>query len=207
MLQDLISGDTRNYFHIPALRYVEYKQVARSFESSLWMLPPAQLYDDILVELQTPGNGDSSSPTIRSYTAHDYAELFSDAGSDLFDFMWQLVQHLTAFDEETQQLADPGVAVHPIYSTGIETVTKYIYHGTFDSEPTAVADWAGDGTIQLKGLQAGNHWNQTKVQLELVNTTHVGVCSHPDALDYIRQIIGAPGSKRGAIRKRVSTAK
>mmetsp|Transcript_9365 Transcript_9365/g.18909 ORF Transcript_9365/g.18909 Transcript_9365/m.18909 type:complete len:440 (+) Transcript_9365:40-1359(+) len=184
-LQDVVSGDTRTLN--PCIRDNMYKETARSFEASFWMLPhPAMYANDTLVELHVEQNKGGGSIT-RHYTAGDYAELFKDAGFANFPFMWQRIQNLTDFSTQAT-LADPGVSVCPIYGTGIETVVKYVYDESFDTEPDAITDWSGDGTIQRKGLTAGNHWTGVQTPLELVNTTHIGVCWHPDALDYIRQV-------------------
>lgn len=185
-LPDMISGDTRSFLPDKMER-----TVARSIEAGFWMLPHPAMYDDddVLVEVHNDdGAEDDNDDNVQYYTAQNYASLFAKADFPNFDFMWKRVQHLTSFDTQRQQLTDPGVAVYPIYGTGIETDAKYVYRGgSLKRDPEAITDWSGDGTIQYKGLTAGNLWALSR-PMELVNTTHIGVCWHADSPTYIHSI-------------------
>jgi hypothetical protein len=58
-----------------------------------------------------------------------------------------------------------------------------------DQEPTQITSRNGDGTINLKSLQAGNSWSEAEAPLELEGVSHVGLLSDVRAVQYIQKLV------------------
>ena len=176
-LQSIVSGDTDSPLW---RRDVTLKYAMRSLESILWLLPlPALWGDQVLVQ-----------QAARNYTAQDYPQLLQDAGFAQFDILWKRVNRLTALDKD-QRLADPNVNVYPIYGDGLTTASGLVYAESLDQNPWVRTTTAGDGTLTLQSLQAGNHWSATP--LVLANTSHTEICSDAQTLAYVAEIIDLEG--------------
>lgn len=172
-LKQLISGDTGG---IPWLSGKDLKEEQRSYESSLWLLPRQELYqDDVLVKWNN-----------KKFTAKDYHELMNKARFSTFGLQWDRVTNLTVWTSEGK-LKDPNVTVYPIYGNGIDTPVQYVYDH-LDREPTVISSQDGDGTVPLKGLQAGNHWLNAQDPLVVEAVAHTEIVSNKEALLHILQI-------------------
>jgi hypothetical protein len=173
-LKQLISGDTGG---IPWLSGKDLKDEQRSYECSLWLLPREELYQDqVLVKWKD-----------RAFTAQDYDKLFALAGFSTFGVQWDRIENLTTWSPE-RQLKDPNVTVYPIYGNGVDTPVQYDYT-QLDREPTVVSDQAGDGTVSLSSLQAGNHWLNAQEPLVVNGVSHTDILSNKESLLHILKVV------------------
>ena len=63
----------------------------------------------------------------------------------------------------------PGVDVHCLYSTGVDTPFSFYYKGGDFSKAPIVTNSDGDGTVHASSLEFCNQWSNTNV------TTYSGI--------------------------------
>lgn len=94
-------------------------------------------------------------------------------------------------------LTPPGVAVHCLYGTGIDTAESFQYSDKFpDVEPTTVVIGDGDGTVNLRSaIQCGRWAGQQKQPVtlkELPGNEHVNMLSNSTTVAYILSVLDSP---------------
>ena len=115
---------------IPGITGLTVRGEQRSYESSLLLLPTAQVWgNDILI--QTPSRG---------YTSADYEIMFEKSNFQYGYERYQLIGNLTA------DLVPPGVDTVHMYGTEVNTGTVFRYASDtdFDTEPETIFG-NGDG--------------------------------------------------------------
>lgn len=125
-----------------------------------------------------------------NYTVLDYKRLYTDLG---FEDGWLMRQDTESlvFD-----LTPPGVAVHCLYGTGVNTSEFFQYSDKFpDVDPTVVYG-EGDGTVNIQSaIQCGRWTGQQKqpvVLKELPGNEHVNMLSNTTTVNYILSVLGSP---------------
>lgn len=93
-------------------------------------------------------------------------------------------------------LTPPGVAVHCLYGTGVDTSESFQYSDKFpDVDPTVVYG-DGDGTVNLRSaIQCGQWAGQQKqhvVLKELPGNEHVNMLSNLTTVTYILSVLDSP---------------
>jgi len=171
-------------WEIDAFDRLVIRDQQRSFESTVLLLP-------------TSASGIWSSPdvllstTLRNYSANDYPELFDDIGYAEGRLKVEAIEE-AQYDMLDRDL---GVPIHCFYSGGVPTPERLVYDSvsTFpDSEPR-VEMGAGDGTVNLRSLEACRRWKWKYVQQRHpVNVTYYPGIGHNELLhshDLINDIL------------------
>lgn len=125
-----------------------------------------------------------------NYTVLDYKRLYSDLD---FEDGWLMRQDTESlvFD-----LTPPGVAVHCLYGTGVNTSESFQYSDKFpDVDPTVVYG-DGDGTVNLRSAIQCKGWEgqqkQPVVLQELPGNEHVNMLSNSTTVKYILSVLNSP---------------
>lgn len=124
----------------------------RSYETNLWLLPRDQRST---VFARTDE---------KNYTTNNYDEFFTDIGYARGEIVRKRVSSLI-HDVST----GPGVDVHCLYSTGVDTPFSFYYKGGDFSKAPIVTNSDGDGTVHASSLEFCNQWSNTNV------TTYSGI--------------------------------
>ncbi|KAL1512992.1 hypothetical protein ABEB36_002483 [Hypothenemus hampei] len=150
-----------------------------SLPSTAFLLPSPLFWkpDEILVQTDK-----------KNFTLSNLEEFFK--GISFLDG-WEMKK-----DTEKYQLdfKPPGVEVHCLYGTGIDTVERLYYKkGTWlDGIPTLIYG-DGDGTVNIRSLTGCQYWRaiqKQKVFYEAIpNTDHMGVLSSNLTQQYITRLI------------------
>ena len=136
----------------------ELRSIIRSVESVVWLFPRPSIWGDAVL-VTTP---------VRTYTANDYSDLFTD------------ISYPQGFDMYTGTLAinegfpAPNVSVYCFYGTNFSTPESFIYNSSFpDVDPETVFG-DGDGVINLLSSEVCLRWSQEQSQ-RFVSQTFPGV--------------------------------
>ena len=173
-LKAFASGDNFGVIVVPSLTI---RQDERTFPSLAYLLPSDKLWSGDEVLMQS---------SLRNYTSHNYRSFFEDINYMVGYNMWLDVRNLT------YDLTPPGVEVHCLHGHGIDTMHKLVYNkGKFpDSQPNV--DYGdGDGTVNLKSLQACLQWRGKQTQnvfyKNFTKSDHIFIMSDPLVINYIKQ--------------------
>ncbi|XP_053282957.1 group XV phospholipase A2 [Pleuronectes platessa] len=177
-LRVIISGDNNR---IPVISPLKIRSQQRSAVSTAWLLPYAHSWPKDQVLVQTPST---------NYTAQDYKRLFSDIG---FEDGWSMRQDTEPLVED---LTPPGVAIHCLFGSGVETSEAFRYSDKFpDVEPTVVSG-DGDGTVNLRSAVQCKRWvgkqKQPVMLKELPGNEHVNMLLNYTTVAYIKTVLFSP---------------
>ncbi|KAK3247169.1 hypothetical protein CYMTET_43324 [Cymbomonas tetramitiformis] len=164
---------------IPWLSGIDVRAEQRSYESNFWLMPNPELWSPDEPLVITPS---------KNYSAHDYSVFFKDVGYPLGDSIYKRVDNLT------RAIEAPGVAVHALYGTDVDTPVAYIYKedGKWDVTPTKL-NGKGDGTVPLRSLEACLKWKHEQPQVVTSKTfagvDHTDLVSNKGAIDALLSIL------------------
>lgn len=173
-LKAFASGDNFGVIVVPSLTI---RQDERTFPSLAYLLPSDKIWTGHEVLMES---------TQRNYTSINYRNFFEDINYMVGYNMWIDVRNLT------YDLTPPGVEVHCLHGHGIDTMEKLVYNkGSFpDSQPHVIYG-DGDGTVNLKSLQACLHWKGKQSQeiyyQSYKKSDHILIMSDPRVIEYIKQ--------------------
>ena len=124
--------------------------------------------------------------TLRNYTSQNYRSFFEDINYMVGYNMWLDVRNLT------YDMTPPGVEVHCLHGYGIDTMHKLVYNkGKFPDSQPHVDYGNGDGTVNLKSLQACLQWQGKQTQnvyyQNFTKSDHMLIMSDPRVIQYIKQ--------------------
>lgn len=125
-----------------------------------------------------------------NYTVLDYKQLYSDLD---FKDGWLMRQDTESlvFD-----LTPPGVAVHCLYGTGINTSESFVYSDKFPDVEPKVTYGDGDGTVNLRSAIQCGRWagkqKQPVTLKELPGNEHVIMLSNVTTVNYILSVLDSP---------------
>lgn len=147
--------------------------------SLAWLLP-SPLYwksNEVLVETDK-----------KNFTLNNLKEFFYGIS---YPNGWEMKR-----DTEVYQLdfRPPGVEIHCIYGTGVDTVERLYYKpGTWlDGYPSLIMG-NGDGTVNLKSLEGCLLWQNLQQQriysVPLPNVDHLGILGDVKVLQYLSNLI------------------
>ncbi|XP_017778918.1 PREDICTED: group XV phospholipase A2-like [Nicrophorus vespilloides] len=155
------------------------KQEQITNPSLAWLMPSTIYWKPNEVLVQTDK---------KNYSLSNIEDYFRD-----LQFMdgWEMYQDTV---KHSSNLTAPGVEVHCLYGTDVDTVEKLYYKpGTWlDGNPTLV-NGDGDGTVNRRSLEGCTHW--TKLQQQKVFATalskvdHMAILNHNSVLSYIRNLV------------------
>ena len=173
-LKAFASGDNFGVVVVPSLTI---RQDERTFPSLAYLLPSDKVWsgEEVLME-----------STLRNYTSLNYRNFFEDINYMVGYNMWLDVRNLT------YDLTPPGVEVHCLHGYGIETMNKLVYNkGKFPDSQPHVMYGDGDGTVNLKSLQACLQWDGKQTQnvfyRNYSKSDHILIMSDPRVIQYIKQ--------------------
>ncbi|AWP08926.1 putative group XV phospholipase A2 [Scophthalmus maximus] len=177
-LRVIISGDNNR---IPVISPLKIRSQQRSAVSTSWLLPYAHSWPKDEVLVQTPTT---------NYTWQDYKQLYSDIG---FEDGWLMRQDTEPLVDE---LTPPGVAVHCLFGSGVDTSEAFRYSDKFpDVEPTVVYG-DGDGTVNLRSAVQCRRWvgkqKQPVAVKELPGNEHVNMLLNITTVAYIKNVLFSP---------------
>ncbi|KAJ8248819.1 hypothetical protein GJAV_G00228090 [Gymnothorax javanicus] len=177
-LRVMASGDNNR---IPLISPLKIRAQQRTAVSTAWLLPYVNIWPSDKVLVFT---------TNENYTLGDYQRFFSDIH---FEEAWAM-RHDT--EPLVNVLEPPGVAIHCLYGTGIDTPEAFHYGTGFpDVEP--VVDYGdGDGTVNLRSALACKRWVERQKQPvrlhELRGTEHVDMLLNYTTIAYIKDVLFSP---------------
>ncbi|KAM7396230.1 hypothetical protein PAMP_019287 [Pampus punctatissimus] len=177
-LRVVTSGDNNR---IPVISPLKIRSQQRTAVSTSWLLPYAHTWPKDQVLVQTPTT---------NYTVLDYKRFYSDIGFEDGWLMRQDTEPLVA------DLTPPGVAVHCLYGSGVQTWESFQYSSKFpDVEPTVLLG-DGDGTVNLLSATQCKRWvgqqKQSVTLKELPGNEHVNMLLNFTTVDYIKTVLFSP---------------
>ena len=137
----LISGDNEGIFIDKPLWG---RESSRSYQTTMWLLPPAgDLWGDFAFAYTPKG----------SYSAKNYHEMFNDLG---IGEMWERYEGVL---DNTRYFPVPNVTTYCYYGMGKDTPLQLEYSGDdFPNKPPNVTFGDGDGTVPEKSLKVCSRW-------------------------------------------------
>jgi len=119
------------------------REQQRTSPSLSFLLPSSRLWsqDEVLVQTST-----------RNYTVNDFKDFFNDIGFPDGHHMWEDTRPLI------HDLVAPGVEVHCLYGTGVDTAERLIYSKTMPTGKATILMGDGDGTVNVRSLSACSKW-------------------------------------------------
>ncbi|KAE8607904.1 hypothetical protein XENTR_v10011326 [Xenopus tropicalis] len=173
-LHVLASGDNNR---IPVISSLRIRDQQRSAVSTNWLLPYNNTWPQEKVFVRTPN---------KNYTIKDYRVFYEDIG---FQDGWEMRQETEGL---ISSLNPPGVEVHCLYGTGVDTPDSFLYDSFPDKDPTTVYG-GGDGTVNLESaLQCGKWRNQQRQKVSLVElpgNEHIAMLSNISTISYVKKVL------------------
>ena len=153
----LATGDNNGIVY---LKGIDLREVLRSWESLIWLLPYRAAYGKDEVIVRTP---------FYNYTVYDNEKF-------LEDIKYEYGKEILARLADYREIKDPKVTVYPLYAVGKDTPYKFDYDARyrgvaeyfrkpdvntiFDFEPEKSYE-AGDGSVPKRTLDLGDKWEKT----------------------------------------------
>ncbi|KAJ1373367.1 hypothetical protein KIN20_035744 [Parelaphostrongylus tenuis] len=174
------SGYNMNYYRI-LLPPSKLRGMQRSFTSSAFLFPSTAVWN----------NTDILASTIyKNYTLANVEEFFNDVQYPIGWEQYKVASQLNG------NLSAPGVKLHCLYGTGIETPKQFTWSkGYFPDYPPSVSYEDGDGTVNLRSAEVCRRWNTTNNQgkpvtvHEVVGAEHMAILQMPVAIEIVRKAI------------------
>ena len=177
-------GDMFNYFFRPQDSISDpFTPILRSFQSIHFLLPRPSVWGDTVL-VTTP---------VRSYTASDYQQLFSDIGLTDGFAMYQGIENIN------RDFPSPNVPTHCFYGVGIDTPRSFRYTSSFpegaDKDPQVMMG-DGDGAVNLLSSEvclrwANNNGGRPFRSMTFDEAEHMAIVNDEDVLREIGKIVGA----------------
>uniref|UniRef100_A0A1I7ZKU3 Lecithin-cholesterol acyltransferase-like 1 n=1 Tax=Steinernema glaseri TaxID=37863 RepID=A0A1I7ZKU3_9BILA len=177
------SGYNMDYYRI-LLSPFALRPMQRSFTSSAFLFPSGAVWaeDEVL-----------AATASKNYTLQNVREFFEDIG---YALGWEQFQRTRYPD--VAALAAPGVALHCVYGRGVATPETFSWAAGYfpDYQPTAT-NGDGDGTVNLRSLEACARWNATNnagrpVSLHALDgADHMSILGDSRTIDLLRNLLYA----------------
>ncbi|XP_026991421.1 group XV phospholipase A2 [Tachysurus fulvidraco] len=176
-LRVMASGDNNR---IPLISPLKIRTQQRTAVSTAWLFPYAHTWPSDVPLVYTPS---------ANYTVKDYERFFKDIG---FEDGWAMRQDTEPL---VQDLKAPGVPVHCLYGTGIDTAEAYHYSTFPDAEPIVV-NGKGDGTVNVLSAVQCKRWETEQKHpvhlVELPGNEHVAMLLNFTTVAYIKNVLLPP---------------
>uniref|UniRef100_A0A1I8AHJ8 Lecithin:cholesterol acyltransferase n=1 Tax=Steinernema glaseri TaxID=37863 RepID=A0A1I8AHJ8_9BILA len=175
------SGYNMDYYRIILSPYA-LRPMQRSFTSSAFLFPSDVLWDEKEIFARTP---------LKNYTMANVKELFDDMN---YPLGWQ--QYQSTRYPGVKTLDAPGVPVHCIYGRKVNTPETFSWSPNYfpDSQPTTVYG-DGDGTVNIRSLEACKRWNEQNNNGKSVDTyafdgaDHMGILADKRTYELLRTLL------------------
>ncbi|XP_015195306.1 lysosomal phospholipase A and acyltransferase [Lepisosteus oculatus] len=176
-LRVVATGDNNR---IPVISPLKIRAQQRSAVSTNWLLPYSHTWPSDKVFVTTPAT---------NYTLRDYQRFYRDLD---FEDGWRMRQ-------ETEPLVSgldpPGVALHCLYGSGVDTPESFVYADFPDREPKVLFG-DGDGTVNLLSATQCRRWvgrQKQPVELqELRGNEHIAMLQNETTVSYIKKVLFSP---------------
>jgi len=126
-----------------------------------------------------------STPTA-NYTLRDYRKFYRDID---FEDGWLMRQDTEPL---VYQMVPPGVRIHCLYGTGVETPDSFHYESFPDKEPKIIYS-DGDGTVNLQSALQCQKWVDMQKQevmiFELSGNEHIQMLSNDTTISYVKKLL------------------
>eukprot|EP00938_MAST-03A_sp_MAST-3A-sp1_P002951 g2951.t1 len=143
----------------------------RSYETNLWLSPRDQ-----------PSTVFARTDE-KNYTTDNYEEFFNDIGYSKGEIVRKRVTALIP-----NVSAGPGVDVHCLYSTGVDTPFSFYYKDGDFSKTPVTTNSDGDGTVHASSLEFCNQWSNTAVTT-FSGIDHSGMITDATVIKKVVEII------------------
>ncbi|XP_075366687.1 lysosomal phospholipase A and acyltransferase isoform X2 [Mycteria americana] len=162
---------------IPVISSLKIRDQQRSAVSTNWMLPYNYTWPPDKVFVSTP---------TANYTVCDYQKFYRDIN---FEDGWLMRQDTEPL---VYQMTPPGVRLHCLYGTGVETPDSFHYESFPDKEPKILYS-DGDGTVNLQSALQCQKWvdmqKQEVVIFELSGNEHIQMLSNDTTISYVKKLL------------------
>ncbi|KAK7601463.1 hypothetical protein V9T40_008904 [Parthenolecanium corni] len=171
-----LTEQPREYAKLPQILLLP-KSLLRTMPSIIWLFPSSKAWEktDVLVRLRN-----------KTYTLNNMEEFFTDLEEPNG---WEMYQDIKSFQDE---VSEPGVELHCLYATDIQTVALVDYSFSFFDYWKKQLNSDGDGTANLQSLQVCEKWktetNKVKTK-SFPGLSHVEMIKNSEVLDHIIDII------------------
>ncbi|XP_075433051.1 lysosomal phospholipase A and acyltransferase isoform X2 [Ascaphus truei] len=173
-LRVLASGDNNR---IPVISSLRIRDQQRSAVSTNWLLPFNYTWPPDKVFVSTPKT---------NYTLRDFQKFYQDIG---FQDGWLMRSETEGL---LYPLSPPGVRVHCLYGTGVDTPDSFFYDSFPDKDPS-ITYGPGDGTVNLESSLQCRKWigrqRQEVSMVELPGNEHIGMLSNLTTISYVKQVL------------------
>ncbi|XP_029464797.1 group XV phospholipase A2 [Rhinatrema bivittatum] len=173
-LRVLASGDNNR---IPVISSLKIRDQQRSAVSTNWLLPYNYSWSTDKIFVSTPK---------ANYTIQDFQKFYQDINFEDGWLMRKDTEHLL------YPLLPPGVHVHCLYGTGVQTPDSFSYDSFPDKDPTVYFS-DGDGTVNLQSALQCQRWqDQQKEGITLValpGNEHIAMLSNATSMDYVKRVL------------------
>lgn len=176
-VRSLISGDNEGIF---IDRPIWGRESQRTFQTTLWLLPPSgDVWGKDFVLAYTPTG---------QYSAYDYQKLFDSLSYTYGWEMYQLVRDVTA------NFPPPNVTTYCYYGLGMDTPYQLHYSADkYPDVPPKVTTCNGDGTVPEISLRVCERWKGQQYY-KVVNgffspVEHVHFIKNKSVIDTVSKII------------------
>ncbi|XP_041047679.1 group XV phospholipase A2 [Carcharodon carcharias] len=173
-LRVLATGDNDR---IPVISPLKIREQQRTAVSTNWLLPYNNTWSMDKIFVTTP---------TYNYTMKDYPKFYQDIN---FKDGWLLRQNTESL---VYNLTAPGVTIHCLYGTGVQTPESFYYDVFPDQEPK-VQYGKGDGTVNLVSALQCQTWagkQKGKVYMkELPSNEHINMLSNFTTISYIKKVL------------------
>ncbi|XP_071973887.1 lysosomal phospholipase A and acyltransferase isoform X2 [Engystomops pustulosus] len=173
-LRVLASGDNNR---IPVISSLRIRDQQRSAVSTSWLLPYNNTWSTEKVFVTTPN---------ANYTLKDYPNFYRDIG---FKEGWIMRKETESL---ISSLTPPGVTVHCLYGTEVDTPDSFQYDSFPDKDPNIIYG-PGDGTVNIESALQCRKWiglqKQAVYLVELPGNEHIAMLSNVTTISYIKKVL------------------
>ncbi|XP_015784283.1 group XV phospholipase A2 [Tetranychus urticae] len=177
-LKAFTSGDNLGVIVLPALKVRKDEQ---TFPSLAYLMPTDKFWphDEVIM-----------STTELNVTTSNYKEFFDLVQNTDGYEMWRDVRNLT------YELKPPGVEVHCLHGTGIDTMEYLDYRNVkFPDHQPKITFGPGDGTVNERSLKGCLRWQTQQTQpvfyKNFTKVDHMSILADPLVIAYIRTVVTA----------------
>lgn len=175
-LKAFTSGDNLGVIVIPALKVRKDEQ---TFPSLAFLMPSDKFWSPDEVIMTT---------SEMNVTTANYEQFFNLINNPIGFEMWKDVHNLI------YDLTPPGVEVHCLHGTGIDTMEFLDYRNVkFPDHQPKITFGNGDGTVNEKSLKGCLRWEGQQKQRvfykQFNKIDHMSILSDPLVIQYIRSVV------------------
>ncbi|CAD6196330.1 unnamed protein product [Caenorhabditis auriculariae] len=173
------SGYNMNYYRV-ILPPSHLRAMQRSFTSSAFLFPSSHVWgaDEVFATTETT-----------NYTVSNVEQFFTDLD---YKLGWEQYKRAANLNGD---LSAPGVPVHCIYGTGVDTPEKLTWpKGYFPDYQPIQINGDGDGTVNKRSAAVCARWKNAnaghRVTVhEVFKAEHMAIMRDPTALELVRKAI------------------